>query len=190
MITKYVFTMTSCEHQEILSHGLISCWNRKLSHRFLGLFDCFTCSFILCGNSTEFPEQPIVHHSHYKWFQSNLEGVNRRAYDKNLSKRCSVQWDGWASESCVTVFPAYWYSCLSPHVSDRASVLGSANGEGEFCASYLSQDWGSLAVDTKRSELRRWCVGKTGLINLFNWYAGAAWVLGTWMKLCTVIWKV
>ncbi len=84
--------MTSCEHQEILSHGLISCWNRKLSHRFLGLFDCFTCSFILCGNSTEFPEQP-VHHSNYKWFQSNLEGVNRRAYDKNLSKRCSVQWE-------------------------------------------------------------------------------------------------
>lgn len=67
-----------------------SCWNRKLSHRFLGLFDCFIFYFILCGNSTEFPEQP-VHHSQCKWFQSNLERVNRRAYDKNLSKRCSVQ---------------------------------------------------------------------------------------------------
>ncbi len=67
---------------------------------------------------------------------------------------CSVR-DGWESESCVTVFPAYWYSCLSPHVSDRASVLGSANGEGEFCTSYRSHDWGSLAVDAKKPKLRR-----------------------------------
>ncbi len=142
-----------------------------------GLFDCFTCNFVLCGNSTELPEQP-VHHSHYKWFQSIIEGPSIVVFSERRLREC------------VTVFPAYWYSCLSPHVSDRASVLGSANGEGEFCTSYRSHDWGSLAVDTKKPKLRRWCVGKTGLINLFNWYAGAAWVVWTWMKLCTVIWKV
>lgn len=176
-----MFCSTPCEH---LLLQVWSCWNRKLSHRFLVLFDCFTCTFCFVWEFYLNSRRLVQ----YKWILGNLEGVNRRAYEKNFSRCCGFQW-----ESCVTVFPAYWYSCLSPHVSDRghrAGVLGSANGEGEFCASYLSQDRGSLAVYGTKTHSGRWCAGKTELINLFNWYAGVALVVCTWMMICSVIWKV
>lgn len=161
------------------SHGLISCWNKVVT-QVLVLVDCFTCTFRFAWEFYLNPRR-LVHH---KWFLGNLEGVNRRAYEKHFSRCCGFQW-----ESCVTVFPAYWYSCLSLHVSDRASVLGSAN-EGEFCASYLSQDRGSLAVYATKTHSGRWCAGKTELINSFNWFAGVALVVCTWIMICSVIWKV
>lgn len=47
-----------------------------------------------------------------------------------------------------------------------------------------------LAFYASKTQLRRWCAGKTELINLFNWYAGAALVVCTWMMICSVIWNV
>lgn len=103
MRTKQVFT---------LSHGLISCWNRKLSHRFLGLFDCFTCNFVLCGNSPELPEQP-VHHSHYKWFQSIIEGPSIVVFSERRLREwvvlpCSLRIDTAVWVHTCRTGPVFW----------------------------------------------------------------------------------
>jgi len=56
-------------------------------------------------------------------------------------------------------------------VSDRASALGSANGEGEFCASYRSQDRGSLAVYGTDSfgKVMCWKDRIDQLVQLIHW---------------------